>query len=163
MAYSKSNEKTFNITDDIKIVCYSQGTSYGFRHVATLKNNYEELDHKSVSYYNRTWESFTYESVLNHLVEKTKFLSKEEKAEASQYIKDYQKIDEEEVNKKFGMIGRIMALGNLFATEKKDQNSWKERMLKAGVNEIDFPENWNELDEEEKENRLNKVMDQMKG
>jgi len=165
MAYKKSNEKTFKISKEIEIECYSQGTSYGFRHVATLlKEGYEE-DHKSMAYYNRTWESFTYESVLFYLVRKTKYLTKEEKEIANKFIKDYQKIDEMEVNKKFGMIANIAKLGDLFADNQKDKNSWKERMLKAGLENkgLEFPSDWETLSEEEKEIRLNNVINNMKG
>jgi hypothetical protein len=154
MPYKLENEKEFKINDRITIVCYWQKTSYGFRHIAKLfKDNYQ-IDQKSCAYYNRTWETFTYESVLFYLVRKTRFLTSEEKAIANQFIKDYQKIDAAEVNAKFGMIAGIAQLADVLIESKQAKNSWKERMLKAGVQEIDFPENWNELSEEEKELRL---------
>ena len=52
--------------------CYGQDTSYGFRHICTLGWNdttvakYIKSDIIAKScYYNRTWESFKYETVLN--------------------------------------------------------------------------------------------------
>jgi len=161
MAYKLQNEKEFQITDKIQIICYWQNTSYGFKHVARLVKDNEIVDQKSASYYNRTWESYEYESVLRRLVEKTKYLTEEEKEIANQFIKDYKKIDEQEVNKKFGMIAGIAQLADVLIESKQAKNSWKERMLKAGVQEIDFPENWNELTEEEKEIRLNNVIKQL--
>ncbi len=56
--------------------CYGQGTSYGFRHICTLGyNNTTEckwIKDKIIAkatYYNRTWERFTYETVLNKGIE----------------------------------------------------------------------------------------------
>ena len=159
MAYKKTNEKTFKVNENIEIECYSQGTSYGFRHVATLlKNSYETAQAKSC-YYNRTWESYEYESVLNKLADNQKQPLKDE---LKNFIKNQEKIDEAETTKYFNRVSTIAQLADVLIESKEAKNSWKERMLKAGVNEIDFPENWNELSEEEKENRLNKVIEQCK-
>jgi hypothetical protein len=161
MPYKLENEKEFKVNDKIQIVCYWQNTSYGFRHIAKLfKDNYQ-IDQKSCAYYNRTWETFTYESVLFYLVRKTRFLTPEEKETANQFIKDYKKIDEQEVNKKFGMIAGIAQLADVLIESKQAKNSWKERMLKAGIKEIDFPDNWNDLSEDEKESRLKNVQKEM--
>ena len=157
MAYKLENEKNFHVNDNVSITCHYQNTSYGFRHLATLYINGFKQDQTSKAYYNRTWECFTYESVLNKLADRQ---NKELEQTIKNFVIDYQKIDEQEINKKFGMIANIASLGNIFADNQKDKNSWKERMLKAGVNELDFPDNWNELSEDEKENRLDKVIEQ---
>ena len=49
-----------------EFVCASEGTRYGFRHLCTVfdANGYEVKKCKRC-YYNRTWERFTFESVLN--------------------------------------------------------------------------------------------------
>lgn len=64
------NGKKFTFT------CYGQGTSYGFRHICTLGWNdttvakYIKSDIiAKATYYNRTWERFTYETVLNKGIE----------------------------------------------------------------------------------------------
>ena len=59
----------------------------------------------------------------------------------------------------------IMAMGNIMGGNQTEKNSWKERMLKAGLQNkgLIMPDDWNELDEATKEIRLNNVMNQMKG
>ena len=64
------NGKTYTFT------CYGQSTSYGFRHICTLgytnTTKCEYIKHKIIAkatYYNRTWESFEYETVLRKAIE----------------------------------------------------------------------------------------------
>ena len=52
------------------INCYGQDTNYGFRHVAFLDKGYYEEQLAKACYYNRTWESFQYETVLSKAIEK---------------------------------------------------------------------------------------------
>ena len=52
------------------INCYGQDTNYGFRHVAFLDKGYYEEQLAKACYYNRTWESFQYETVLSRAIEK---------------------------------------------------------------------------------------------
>ena len=40
----------------------------------------------------------------------------------------------------------------------KEKNDWKERMIKAGIPQIQMPEDWASLSEQEKEKRLNKII-----
>ena len=64
------NGKQFTFT------CYGQETSYGFRHICTLGYNdttecrriKDDIIAKAC-YYNRTWESFEYETVLRKGIE----------------------------------------------------------------------------------------------
>lgn len=57
-------------------------------------------------------------------------------------------------------LGMIASLGDIFGTTKTEKNDWKERMLKAGLENkgLIMPEDWNELSENEKEKRLNGVI-----
>ncbi len=54
----------------------------------------------------------------------------------------------------------IASLGDLFCENQKDKNDWKERMLKAGLGNkgLSMPNDWDELDEDTKEVRLNAVI-----
>ena len=63
------NGKHFSFT------CYSQGTSYGFRHICTLGYNNTTVCRyikgdiiARASYYNRIWERFRYETVLRQAI-----------------------------------------------------------------------------------------------
>lgn len=54
---------------EIEVRCSTQNTRMGFRHVA--RAHYNGRDYTStISYLNRTWESFKYESVLKRLANK---------------------------------------------------------------------------------------------
>jgi hypothetical protein len=75
--------RIFNFDKTYNVVCNSQGTRYGFRHLATLHKNGFSIGKAKICYYNRTWERFRYESVLLKIInayfegkEKDKFLKK---------------------------------------------------------------------------------------
>jgi len=61
--------RIFTLDSQYNIVCNWQNTRYGFRHIATLHKNGFEIARAKCCYYNRTWERFEFESVLNKLVE----------------------------------------------------------------------------------------------
>ena len=123
--------------------CYSQSTSYGFRHIATTGYNntttckYIKNDIIAKScYYNRTWERFKYETVLRKainnlevtedikqklkaiLIDKTE---SETRAEAENFMEDFKNTFENlsEKNKQHVRNG----LGdNLITTEEQAKN-----------------------------------------
>ena len=65
--YSVEN---FYIGDDF-VHCYTTWTRNGFCHHAEYYNaNFDMIAKKRVSYYNRTWERFEYESCLQELAAK---------------------------------------------------------------------------------------------
>lgn len=75
MAYKLYGRQVFRATVDgreFTFTCYGQGTSYGFRHICTRgENNFHTVNGyvrdkiiAKATYYNRTWESFQYETVL---------------------------------------------------------------------------------------------------
>ena len=150
--------KTFKISNTIEVVCRSEKTRYGFRHLAILLKNHLEVDKAKCCYYNRTWESYEYESVLKRLAEKTKVLTDNEKTLFEAVIKDPQRVEDDLAPLK--NIANVMALGNIFAENQKEKNDWKARMLKAGLDGrgLIMPEDWDTLDENEKTKRLDGVI-----
>ena len=78
MAYKLYGREVFRATvngQDFTFTCYGQGTSYGFRHICTLGYNDTTVARyvrddiiAKASYYNRTWESFKYETVLRQAI-----------------------------------------------------------------------------------------------
>lgn len=80
MSYAYSHP-TFFLNPETKeaFTCYSQGTSYGFRHIAfkglELQPQGNKPDSK-VSYYNRTWERYQFETVLRKITNNTDQLQK---------------------------------------------------------------------------------------
>ena len=148
--------ETFTLPDDFIIVCRSEGTRYGFRHLAELTHNGRGVAKDKACYYNRTWESYTFATVIHGVIDK---YFDEVTAKAYKEIVD--KKARGEVEESFKMIGAIAKLGELFTDTPEEQNKWKRRMLAAGLPGLDFPEDFDGLSEEEKEIRLNKVIDEL--
>jgi hypothetical protein len=72
----------FNLNNEYNIVCNSESTRYGFRHLVTLCFNGRDIAKAKACYYNRTWERFEFESVINKVIrdnftgeEQAKFLA----------------------------------------------------------------------------------------
>lgn len=55
---------------EIEFRCYTTDTRSGFCHTAHYVGWDYEINDTKVSYYNRTWECFEYESVLKRAIEK---------------------------------------------------------------------------------------------
>lgn len=73
MATKIYNRKTFEFTvngEKIYFYCSTTDTKNGFCHHAYTVGGGKDYEHSRVSYYNRTWESFEYETVLFHAVDK---------------------------------------------------------------------------------------------
>jgi hypothetical protein len=67
---ARGSMHTIQLDPEHSVITYSEGTRNGFRHVAILMHNGYEQEKASVSYLNRTWESYEFQTVLNRLFEK---------------------------------------------------------------------------------------------
>ena len=156
--------QTFKITRELEAICQWQNTRYGFKHTATLLRNGRELLETKACYYNRTWEAYEFESVLESLLEKSKKdLSEYELKTFKNKIKNQFRKDDPAM-KNLKTIGMVMAMGEVLAGDsKKEKNDWKARMLKAGLENrgLIMPEDWETLSEDDKEARLNGVISQL--
>jgi len=152
--------KTFKINEFTEITCNCVNTRYGFRHDAKLYVNNELHTKTKACNYNRTWESFEYESVISDLLNKAKIMSNEEESE---FLNKCRKNELDEVNANFGFIAGIAKLGELFCENQKDKNDWKARMIKAGLGNkgLIMPDDWDSLSENDKEARLNMVINEL--
>ena len=146
--------KTFRIGENIEIVCEWKKTRTAFKHEATLLINGSEDCTTKICYQNRTWESYEFESVIQKLLDKSS-LSDAEKQFALDTCAGKSQAD---LEKKFEFIGTIAKMGEVFGKDQKEKNDWKSRMLKAGLPGLSIPEDWDQLSEDEKESRLNKVI-----
>jgi hypothetical protein len=160
------NQKTFKINDYLAIECATQNTNYGFRHVATLLLNGIERDTAKCCYYNRTWECYEYQSVIHGLIGKTKILTDTEKELIRHKLDGKDGYDGEGCKGDLAglaTIGMIAKLGDVLCKDQKEKNDWKERMLKAGLEGkgLIMPEDWNELDEDTKQARLDGAIKQL--
>lgn len=150
--------KTFPIKKGYEIIAHFEKTRNGFRHIAILIKDGQEIDRAKATYLNRTWERYEYESVIKKLLDKTTELTQ---AEKNKFLGKTEQKDKEELEAKFGTISMIAKLGEVFAKTQKERVDWKKRMLKAGIPQLDIPEDWETLSDKEKESRLDKVIEFM--
>ena len=152
--------ETFKINDNLEAVCEWKKTRVAFKHEATLLLNGIERTSVKINYINRTWERYTYESVLQKLLDKSKsFLNADEIKQFEETIKNGGGRDMA-LLKTVAMVG---GLGEVFGKTQKEKNDWKERMLKAGLGNsgLIIPDDWDTLDEATKETRLNGAIAQL--
>lgn len=62
--------RTFKLDEQYTVVCRDEGTRYGFRHLASLMRGGYEIAKGKMCYYNRSWESFEFESVIFEVINK---------------------------------------------------------------------------------------------
>lgn len=151
--------KTFKIGKDIQVVCNAENTRSGFRHLASLVINGNEVDKTKCCYLNRTWEAWEFQSVIESLIGKTNCLTKRQKTSALKKLNGndgYSGTGCQGEKAQFKTVAGIARLWEIFAGDEKGKNDWKKRILSAGLENsgLQFPENWDQLDEETKRARL---------
>lgn len=152
--------ESFKINKELTAVCEYKKTRTAFKHTATLLRNGREVNEVKICYVNRTWERYTYESVLYKLLEKSKqLISGEEGVQFKTVILNGGEHDKSGLR----TIAIIAKLGDVFCKTPKESNDWKARMLKAGLEAsgLIMPDDWDTLSEATKEARLNKVIKQL--
>lgn len=147
--------KIFKINDRIEVVCNSESTRYGFRHLATLFLDGREYFKAKCTYQNRTWESYEFQSVLHKVIANSE-LPVDTKLFCKKFIENYKDSDNS-----IQPIMMVAKLGDLLCDTQKEKNDWKLRMLKAGLQSkgLMIPADWDSLSEADKEARLNKVLE----
>ncbi len=143
----------FNVSPGISIACEFQKTRSGFRHVAILLVNGCEVERTKCCYTNRTWESYPFQSVMEKLIDRAKHMTKEQKSVASKWVEHGPKRDNP-----FTAVAAVASIGAILLDDQKSINDWKTRMLKAGIPGLDLPDDWDSLDEAEKQRRLDGVI-----
>ena len=153
--------QSFKISKELEAVCEWKKTRVAFKHEATLLRNGREVVDVKICYLNRTWERYTYESVLCKLLEKSKsFLQPDEIVKFKTAIVNGVEHDRAGLK----MVAMVAGLGEIFGQSQKEKNDWKARMLKAGLGDkgLIMPDDWDTLDESTKEARLNGAIAQLK-
>lgn len=140
--------ENFKLNKQYTIYCRSENTRYGFRHLAELYQDGHKVSAAKCCYYNRTWESYEYQSVIHDLIQK--YFSAQL---AGKYMKKIDAIAKGEVNHRFGTVAAVAKLGELLCAKPEEKNAWKKRML-ATVPGVDFPDDFDKLPEAEKQKRL---------
>lgn len=134
MAYSLYGREVFRATangQDFTFTCYGQGTSYGFRHICTLGYNDTTVARyikddiiAKACYYNRTWESFKYETVLRKAINNLD-VDEDTRAKLKAIIIDKTAQDEHEKCE-----AEVEAFKALY---DKTSDSFKDRIANSGI------------------------------
>jgi len=154
----------FIVNDKIAIGAEVYRTSRSWGHKAHLyrrtpsDQDDEHIQSAKVRYFNRTWERYEFESILHQLISKAlgnRSITLEEAGVCNDFIEAY------EPENPFKAVIMMAKMGDLLTTTQKDNNDWKARMLRAGLENkgLIMPEDWDSLSENEKENRLNGVIE----
>jgi hypothetical protein len=157
MANKHYGDKQFKLDKNIYIDCWTYETRYSWGHKAELYINNELVSEKKITYYNRTWEAYTYQSILGYIVEKYSGFTKKQKVKYNSMIQSDSFSQDKDVFKTVAMVAKM---GEIFGNTQKESNDWKARMLKAGLENkgLIMPSDWNSLTEEEKQHRLDGVI-----
>ena len=156
------DKKDFTINSELSMICVTQDTRSGFRHLATLYRKNLKIATAKCTYQNRTWEVYQYQSVIHKLLG-TEAITDEERKAALSYL-DGKDGYEGEGNQRdmagLKMIAMVAKMGEIFGKDQKGKNDWKERMIRAGLEGkgLIIPDDWNELNELQREERLNGVI-----
>jgi len=152
--------KTFTINKNLTVECEYYETRYSWGHKAYLLRDGRQIDYKKIVYQNRTWESYEFESILSCLAGSKELTLKEQTLFKKKIASNWKDESDAKVKKEFGAIGAIAMLGDMFGKTQKESNDWKARMLKAGLENkgLIMPDDWETLSEDDKEARLNAVI-----
>jgi hypothetical protein len=164
-------------------------SNHGFNHFTEVYLNGCCIGKNRCHYINRTWESYTYQSVMTQAVEnliaevKSAILSMERKSTGTTRLKASRKeelfsqsvriaeynlllleLHNRSENSGLGVLAGVMAMGDILCNNQQEANDWKLRMMKAGTptGSLIMPDDWDTLTEEEKAKRLNGCINALK-
>lgn len=142
----------FTLSEQYHVVCRSEKTRYGFRHLASLKKDSTEVAHSKACYYNRSWEAYEYQTVIHNVIDK--FFSPQL---AGKYKKKVDISARGQVSKSFQTAAAVAKLGALLFPKQEEKNAFQQRIIST-IPGIDFPEDFSSLSEAEKSKRLDGVI-----
>ena len=102
--------KTFKLSKDLAIECHTYETRYSWGHKATAYYEGREVAYSKIRYYNRTWEAYTYQSIVHNIISE---LPKSIKVDRNKLIHKADEIGEGRERKKLGSIAMIAKMGEL--------------------------------------------------
>lgn len=132
--------------------------------VRSYKTHVATIDYAKRLLYVHGYWSVTTSKHINHVADVYKLQKKDSPKVRADFFDDAKKIDKSNERNNLKSVAMVMAMGNIFGKSQKESNDWKARMLKAGLEGrgLIMPEDWNSLDESEKERRLNGVIETLK-
>ena len=152
--------EVFKIDKDHEIRCVALDTRNGFKHEATLFVGGREDVHVKIAYLNRTWERFEFEDVIRKLLDKTGIMTERR---IKNYLNRVANGGNTKAMKNLKTVATVAGLGDIFGQTLKQKNDWKKKMLLAGLENkgISFPDDFDNLPEEERAVRLDGAIKQL--
>ncbi len=154
-----------NITKKLEVKAETWETRRSWGHKAELRLGGEVIATNRIRYYNRTWEPWQYHDVIAGLYEQAKskrLLSPYYLKKFGEMIDNGGRAEAERVKSQMRATAMVAGLGSILGTSQKESNDWKARMIKAGLPELEMPDDWESLDETEKQTRLDNVIKEMR-
>lgn len=142
-----SNRKVFELDDVYSITCWVYETRYSWGHYAEIDKNGSVFDTEKYTYYNRTWEAYTYQSIIHGLISKAKL------PEAYKKIADV--LGEGNTKDELGKVRALATMSRLIGTP----DSTLETLIAVTSGAITKPDDWDTLTEEEKKDRVDKAIE----
>ncbi len=153
--------KTYNFGEGYQVICRSERTRYGFRHLCELTKDYNVLAKTKACYYNRTWEAYEFQSVIHSAINaafdnRTRAQQKkgmEPDPRIKQFHDEVDNIALGRESKRFDSLKMVCAVGALLTSNPEERAKWDKRMLST-IPGIDFPDDFDQLPVEEQQKRL---------
>jgi hypothetical protein len=161
--YKVFSEKFYQVNEKLSLHCQAEGTRYGFRHLVTLWQDGRVIARSKECYYNRTWESWEFQSAIRGLASKvTGPVAAMVQEFAERKYPDAQAQEDEKSI--LHTIALAASIGSILMPDLKESNDWKARMIRAGLENrgLEMPDDWDALPEEEKQRRLDKVINELR-
>ena len=150
-----SNRKQFVLDDVYTVECTVFESRYSWGHYAVLYKNGTAIEDEKYTYYNRTWESYTYQSVIHGILSRAKLPAK--------YRTLADEIGSGNVKQELKSLGAVVALAGLIQTDPAKANEAQVKALEIATGgAVQRPADWDTLSEEEKQVRLNKAVSVLK-
>lgn len=137
-----SNEQTFEL-GEYTITAWGYDSPYSWGHYAKLYKGDSQIDEAKYTYYNRTWETYKYQSIVHGILGKNKLSGLSKLAD---------QLGETGVREELKKLSGLVRMGQLMGVDGA-------KVLEIATNgQVNRPEEWETLPEEEREKRLSRVI-----
>lgn len=156
--------KVYEFGEGFKVICDWKKTRVAFKHVCdVVDKGGNSICSTKICYLNRTWERYEYQSVIHQAIGIAfgaggrRKNTPEQEARIKAYCDEVDDIATGQLKKQFNPVKMAVAFGSLISETKTEKNAFTKRMLNT-IPGVDFPEDFDQLSEEEKERRMDEAL-----
>lgn len=151
--------QTFTINETDEIRCYTRDAPTGFKHVCEYWSSGKKIESRQTSYYNRTWEKYTYQTAIGNLLDKMDIPDNEKDA-IMEHVED-QALGR--VREDLKTTVALSKFASLMSSSPEQSNDLRLKTIRSRYPAISVPSDWDQLPENEKKRRLDAIEDMMAG